>query len=77
MSHFIYQPDEYQKQAKKLPSVIKVRKSALNQHDPKDRIVYLNHLWDTILANEGEIDLRMEEEAIRSYVVCRIRAEVR
>ena len=57
--------------------MIKVRKSSMSQHEPKDRVIYLHHLWDTIIANDGDIDLRIEEEAIRSYVVNRIRDEVK
>lgn len=60
-----------------MPTLIKVKKSILNQYEPEDRIVYLNNLWEKILSNEGELDLRVEEDAIRSYVLERIRKEVR
>lgn len=49
----------------------------MSHHDPKDRVAYLQHLWETIVSNDGEIDLRIEEEAIRTYVVNRIRDEVK
>lgn len=77
MSHYYYQREEYDKQARKFPTAIKVRKSVLSMYEPKDRIVYIRHLWDTISANDGEIDLRVEEEALRSFIVKRMRKEVK
>ena len=56
--------------------MIKVRKSILKEYSPKDRIIYLSHIWRTIKKNEKEIDLRVEEEALRLYIVERIRNEV-
>ena len=60
MSHYIYQPHEFEAQVKKLPTVLKIKKNCLAQYTPKDRITFIRHLWETISANDGEIDLRLE-----------------
>jgi hypothetical protein len=73
MSHYIYKHDQYIKEANHLPSTIATKKSKLNQYEPQDKIVYLQHLWNTIIANDGEIDLRVEEEALKIYCTNRIR----
>ena len=39
-------------------------------------MIYLSHMWKTIKENGKEIDLRVEEEALRVYIVERIRKEV-
>lgn len=76
MSHYVHQPHEYETQAKHLPNTIKVKKSCLAPYNQKDRLIYIRHLWETIVENDGEIDLRLEEEALRSFIVKRIRKEI-
>lgn len=59
MSHYVYRRQTYDKEAAKLSATIKIKKPNLNQYESKDKIVYLQHLWETITANDGEIDLRI------------------
>lgn len=75
MRHYIHQHEAYLKDVRQLVSMIKVRKSVLKEYDPKDRIIYLHHLWENIRKNAKEIDLRVEEEALRLYIIDRIRRE--
>ena len=60
MSHYIHKHEAYLKDVKQLVNMIKVRRSVLKEYDPKDRIIYLNHLWENIRTNTKEIDLRVE-----------------
>ena len=76
MNHYVYRHEEYLKGVKELINMIKVRKSTLKEYSPKDRTIYLNHMWKTIKENGKEIDLRVEEEALRLFIVERVRNEV-
>jgi hypothetical protein len=53
MSHYVYRRDTFEKEASKLSATIKIKKPNLNQYESKDKIVYLQHLWETITSNDG------------------------
>ena len=41
----------------------------LKDYSAKDRVIYMHHLWNTIKTNTKEIDLRVEEEALKMFIV--------
>ena len=61
LSHYFHRNDLYKKEVAEMSNQIKVRKSVLKEYSPKDRMIYMHHLWDTIKTNTKEIDLRVEE----------------
>ena len=77
MSHYIYQPELFIEESKKLlPKINIQRASTLNNYKEEDRVRYLRELWNTIKDSKTELDLKSIDDALKNYVMERIRKEI-
>lgn len=69
MSHFHYDPEKFQEEAGKLGEMLTVKaKSAFNNYQEEDRLVYIQELWKKIKSFETEVDLKTIDDAIKTHV---------
>ena len=77
MSHFIYQPENFISQAKKLlPKINIQRASTINNYKEGDRVRYINELWKQIKDSKTELDLKSIDDALKNYVMERIKKQI-
>lgn len=51
-------------------------KSAINNYEEKDRLVYIVELWKKIKSFETEVDLKTIDDAIKTHVFERLKGEI-
>ena len=77
MSHYIYQPESFISQAKKLlPKINIQRASTINNYKEGDRVRYINQLWKQIKDSKTELDLKSIDDALKNYVMERIKKQI-
>ena len=77
MSHFIYEPEKFIGEAKKLlPKLTIQRASTINNYKEGDRVRYLNELWKQIKDSKTELDLKSIDDALKNYVMERLKKEI-
>ena len=77
MSHFIYEPEKFIDEAKKLlPKLTIQRASTINNYKEGDRVRYLNELWKQIKDSKTELDLKSIDDALKNYVMERLKKEI-
>lgn len=70
MSHYVYQPEAFETEAKRLLPMIAIKRpSAINNYKEQDRVRYLHELWRQIIDSKNEVDLKSIDDAIKSYVM--------
>ena len=74
MSHYIYQPEQFVKEAEALMKKINIRRpSAINNYKGQDRVEYIRELWKQIKDTKNEVDLMSIDEALKNYVMERLK----
>ena len=59
-----------------MPKINIQRASTLNNYKEEDRVRYLRELWNTLKDSKTELDLKSIDDALKNYVMERIRKEI-